>query len=69
MCLPSMTWSSIALATPNANTNKAHAAFLIISFGLQFRTDKVEMFSEVEIEILKGVKGTELTEVFCFIVC
>ena len=51
MCLPSVTWSSVALATPNANSKKVHVAFLIISCRLQFSANTVEMFSEVEIEI------------------
>ena len=45
------------------------SAVLMISLRLQFSADTVEMFSEVEIGILLGVKGTKLTEVFCLVVC
>ena len=31
MCLPLMTWSLAALATPSAKNNKVQAALLIIS--------------------------------------
>ena len=55
MCLPSVTWSSEAFVTPNANNKKMQAAVLIISLKLQFSADTIEMFSEVEIEILYGV--------------
>ena len=55
MCLPSVTWSSVAFVTPNANNKKMQAAVLIISLKLQFSADTVEMFSEVEIKILYGV--------------
>ena len=65
MRLPSVTGSSVALAAPNANSKKVQRAVLIISRS----ADKIEMFSEVEIEILYGVQATELTEVFCFFVC
>ena len=67
MCLPSVTGSSVALATPNAKSKKVQRAVLIISRRLQFSADTIEMFSEVEIEILYGVQGTELTEVFLFL--
>ena len=30
MCLPSVSWSSVALATPSANSTKVRAAFFII---------------------------------------
>ena len=30
MCLPSVNWSSVALATPNANSKKVQAAVLMI---------------------------------------
>ena len=30
MCLPSGNWSSVALATPNANSKKVQAAVLMI---------------------------------------
>ena len=69
MCLPSVTCSSVALATPYANSKKMQSAFLMISLRLQFSADTVEMFSGVEIRLLLGVKGTELTEVFCLVVC
>ena len=49
MCLPLVTWSSVALATPSASSNKVRAAFFIISCRLLFSADTVEMFSEVEI--------------------
>ena len=68
MCLPSVTCSSVALATPYANSKKMPSAFLMISLRLQFSADTVEMFSGVEIRIFLGVKGT-LTEVFCLVVC
>ena len=51
MCLPLVTWSSVALATPSASSNKVRAAFFIISCRLLFSADTVEMFSEVEILI------------------
>ena len=51
MYLPSVTWSSVALATPNANSNKVQAAVLIISRRFKFSTDTVEIFSDVEIRL------------------
>ena len=39
MCLPSVNWSSVALATPNANSKKVQAAVLIISRRFQFSAD------------------------------
>ena len=39
MCLPSVNWSSVALATPNANSKKVQAAVLIISRRFQFSPD------------------------------
>ena len=55
MCLPSVNGSSVALAIPNANSKKEQRTVLIIPRRLQFSVDTVEMFSEVEIEILYGV--------------
>lgn len=52
MCLPLVTWSVAALATPSANSNKVQAAVLIVSRRFQVSADTVEMFSNVEIEIL-----------------
>ena len=46
MCLPSVTWSSVALATPNASSKKV--AVVIISRRFQFSADTVDMFSKVE---------------------
>ena len=51
MCLPSVTWSSIALATPNANSKKVQAAVVIMSLGFQFGADTVDMFSNAEIHL------------------
>ena len=51
MCLPSVNWSSVALATPNANINKVQAMVLIISCRFQFGVDTIKMFSEVEIRL------------------
>ena len=48
MCLPSVTWSSVVLATPNANSKKVQAAVVIISRRFQFSADTVDMFSKVE---------------------
>ena len=48
MCLPSVTWSSVALATPNASSKKVQAAVVIISRRFQFSADTVDMFSKVE---------------------
>ena len=36
MCLPSVNWSSVALATPNANNKKVQTAVLIMSRRFQF---------------------------------
>ena len=36
MCLPSVNWSSVALATPNANSKKVQAAVLMISCRFHF---------------------------------
>ena len=52
MSLPVVIWSSVALATPSANSKKMLAVVLIISSRFQVSADTVEMFSEVEIEIL-----------------
>lgn len=51
MYLPSVTWSAVALATPNTNSNKVQAAVLIISRRLKFSTDTVEIFNDVEIRL------------------
>ena len=48
MCLPSVTWSSVALATPNASSKKVQAAVVIISRRFQFSADTVDIFSKVE---------------------
>ena len=53
MCLPLVTWSSEALATPRANSKKMQAVVLIISRRFQVSLSMVGMFSEVEIEIYK----------------
>ena len=39
MCLPSVNWSSVALATPNANSKKVQAAVLTISRRFYFSAD------------------------------
>ena len=39
MCLPSVNWFSVALATPNANSKKVQAAVLMISCRFQFSAD------------------------------
>ena len=39
MCLPSVNWFSVALATPNANSKKVQAAVLMISRRFQFSAD------------------------------
>ena len=39
MCLPSVNWSSVALATPNANSKKVQAAILMISRRFHFSAD------------------------------
>ena len=51
MCLPSVNWSSVALATPHANSNKVKAAFLIVSRRFQFSADMIEMLIEAEIRL------------------
>ena len=51
MCLPLVTWSSVVLATPNANSKKVQEVVLIISRRFKFSADAVEMFSEVEIRL------------------
>ena len=51
MRLPLVTWSSVRLATPNANSNKVQAAVLIISCGIKFCADMVETFSKVRIRL------------------
>ena len=48
MCLPLVSWSSEAMATPNAISKKVQAAVVIIARRFQFSTDTVEMFREVE---------------------
>ena len=48
MCLPSVTRSSVALATPNASSKKVQAAVVIISRRFHFSADTVDMFSKVE---------------------
>ena len=48
MCLPSVTRSSVALATPNASSKKVQVAVVIISRRFQFSADTVDMFSKVE---------------------
>ena len=55
MCLPLVTWSLVALGTPRANSNKVQAVVLITFRRFHVSADTVEMFSEVEIEILLGV--------------
>ena len=40
MCLPSVNWFSVALATPNANSKKVQAAVLMISRRFQFSADR-----------------------------
>ena len=52
MCLPLVTRSSVAFVTPNAKNKKMQEVVLIISLRLQFSADTIEMFSELEIEIL-----------------
>ena len=54
MCLPLLTWSSVALATPDANSKRMRVTVLMISLRLQFNADidTIEMCSELEIEIL-----------------
>ena len=53
MSLSSVTWSSVALVTLNANRNMMQIAILKKSFRFQFSGEMVEkMFSEVEIKIL-----------------
>ena len=61
-----MTGSSVALATPNANNKKVQRAVLIISRRFHFNADKIEMFSEVEIEILYDGSFLFLC-LFCFV--
>ena len=39
MCLPSVNWSSVVLATPNANSKKVQAAVLMISRRFHFSAD------------------------------
>ena len=51
MRLPLVTWSSVGLATPNANSNKVQATVLIISCRIKFCADMVEMFSKVRIRL------------------
>ena len=51
MCLPMVSWSSVALATPHANSNKVKAAFLIVSRRFQFSADTVKMLIEAEIRL------------------
>ena len=48
MCLPFVSWSSEAMATPNSISKKVQAAAVIIARRLQFSTDTVEVFSEVK---------------------
>ena len=52
MCLPLVIWSSVALTTTSANSEKMQAAALVISRRFQVSANTVEMFPEVEIEIL-----------------
>ena len=55
MCLPLVIWSSVALTTTSPNSEKMQTAALIISRRFQVSANTVEMFPEVEIEILYGV--------------
>ena len=48
MCLPLVSWSSEAMATPNANSKKVQVAVVIIARRFQFSADTVEVFSEVK---------------------
>ena len=51
MCLPLVTWPSVALATPNANSNKMQPVVLIISRRIKFCAFTVEVFSKVRIRL------------------
>ena len=52
MCLPLVTWSSVALATPNTNSNKMQPVVLIISGRrIKFCAFTVEMFSKVRFRL------------------
>ena len=51
MCLPLVSWSSVALATQHVNSNKVKAAFLIVSHRFQFSADTVKMLIEAEIRL------------------
>ena len=51
MCLPLVIWSSVALTTTSP-VKKMQTAALIISRRFQVSANTVEMFPEVEIEIL-----------------
>ena len=66
MCLPSVTWSSVALSTPNASSKKVQAAVVIISRRFQFSEDTVDMFSKVETRLnqrdLPEYDKAEITE-------
>ena len=58
-----VTWSSVALLTPNAYRNLVQIAVPKISRKFQLSKIKLsKMFSEVEIEVLLDVEGRELTE-------
>ena len=48
MCLPLVSWSSEAMATPNAISKKVQAAVVIIARRFQFSADTIEVFSEVK---------------------
>ena len=48
MCLPLVSWSLEAMATPNAISKKVQATVVIIARRFQFSEDTVEVFSEVK---------------------
>ena len=56
MCLPSVTWSSVALATPNRNSKKVQAAVVLISCRFRFSADTVTggLSSSCEMIILRN---------------